>query len=227
MKFNYEDYSTSNELGLRWYHTPDGAFPSITTVLGLSEPPEKQAALKRWQDSLGAVQAAKKSKEATDHGTAVHLLAERFLKGEELLAPDEQGNPIPQQAIAGFNALKLKLKQINDVWGQEQSIYSPTLAVAGRFDCIGEYKKVPSVIDFKTASRIKSDADIYSYKLQVMFYGMCHNELFGTDIHQGVILMSSAGGMPQEFIVPFDSKLENELKDRIALFWDIVLKNFN
>lgn len=218
MKFKYEDYSTSNELGLRWYHTPHGAFPSITTVLGLSEPPEKQAALKRWQDSLGAVQAAKKSKEATDHGTAVHLLAERFLKGEDLLAPDEQGNPIPQQAIASFNALKLKLKQINDVWGQEQSIYSPTLAVAGRFDCIGEYKKVPSVIDFKTASRIKSDADIYSYKLQLCFYACAHNELFGTDIRQGVILMSSAGGMPQEFVVNIEDHIDG-LISRVNTFY--------
>jgi len=216
MKFKYEDYSTSNELGLRWYHTPHGAFPSITTVLGLSEPPEKQAALKRWQDSLGAVQAAKKSKEATDHGTAVHLLAERFLKGEELLAP-VNGAPIPQRDINAFNALKLKLKQVSP-WAQEQSIYSPTLAVAGRFDCIGEYKKVPSVIDFKTASRIKSDADIYSYKLQLCFYACAHNELFGTDIRQGVILMSSAGGMPQEFIVNIEDHIDG-LISRVNTFY--------
>ena len=222
MKYPYQDYPTTSELGMRWYHTPHGALPSITTVLGTSEPPEKQAALKKWQDSLGAVAAAQKSKEACDYGTAVHLLAERFLKGEELFAPDEQGNPIPQQAIAGFNALKLKLKQINDVWGQEQSIYSPTLEVAGRFDCIGEYKKVPSVIDFKTASRIKSHEDIYSYKLQLCFYACAHNELFGTDIRQGVILMSSAGGMPQEFIVPIEEHIEG-LVQRIQVFWDKVL----
>lgn len=221
MKFPYEDYQTTNEIGMRWYHTPHGAFPSITTVLGQSEPPEKAAALKRWQDALGPVKAAQKSKEATDHGTMVHLLAERFLKGEDPYSPVE-GQPIPQKDMMAFNALKLKLKQINEIWGQEKSIYSPTLEVAGRFDCIGEYKKVPSVIDFKTASRIKSREDIESYELQLCFYACAHNELFGTDIRQGVILMSSAGGMPQEFIVNIEDHIEG-LIERIQTFWAKVL----
>ena len=218
MMYPYQDYQTSNELGLRWYHTPAGPCPSITTVLGMSEPPEKAASLKRWQEALGPALAAQKSKEACDHGTTVHLLAERFLKGEDLLAPDEQGQPIPQTAIGAFNALKLKLKQIDEVWGQEKSIYSPTLEVAGRFDCIGRYRKVPSAIDFKTASRIKSDGDIYSYKLQLCFYACAHNELFGTDIRQGVILMSSAGGMPQEFIVNIEDHIDG-LIERIQTFY--------
>lgn len=221
MKFPYEDYQTTNEIGMRWYHTPAGAFPSITTVLGVSEPPEKKQALLNWQNSLGPVKAAQKSKEATDHGTMVHLLAERFLKGEDPYAPVD-GQPIPQKDVMGFNALKLKLKQINEVWGQEQSIYSPTLEVAGRFDCIGEYKKIPSVIDFKTASRIKNREDIHSYELQLCFYACAHNELFGTDIRQGVVLMSSAGGMPQEFIVDIEQHIP-ALVERIQTFWAKVL----
>jgi genome maintenance exonuclease 1 len=221
MKFNYQDYQTTSELGLRWYHTPDGAFPSITTVLGVSEPPEKKASLVAWQQSLGAVKAAEKSKEATDHGTMVHLLAERFLKGEEVFAPVD-GKPVSDVSKAGFNGLKLKLRQINEVWGQEESIYSPTLEVAGRFDCIGLYKNKPSVIDFKTAGRLKSRKDIEDYELQLAFYAAAHNELFGTEITQGVVLMSSAGGMPQEFVVDVDSKLE-ELVGRIQIFWEKTL----
>jgi len=218
--FDYQNYDAEMVQGMRFYKTPAGAFPSITTVLGLSEPPEKKAALEKWRNSLGPALADQKSKEATDHGTMVHLLAERFLKGEELLA-SVNGAPIPQKDINAFNALKLKLKQIVP-WSQEQSIYSPTLEVAGRFDCIGEYKNIPSVIDFKTASRIKNDADIYSYKLQLCFYACAHNELFGTDIRQGVILMSSAGGMPQEFVVNIEDHIEG-LVQRIQVFWDKVL----
>lgn len=206
---------------MRWYHTPHGAFPSITTVLGVSEPPEKAAALKKWQDSLGAVKAAQKSKEATDHGTMVHLLAERFLKGEDPYAPVD-GVAIPQKDVSAFNALKLELRKINDVWGQEQSIYSPTLEVAGRFDCIGEYKGKPSVIDFKTASRIKTREDIANYELQLCFYACAHNELFGTEIEQGIILMSSAGGMPQVFTVKVEDHIAG-LVDRIQTFWAKIL----
>lgn len=220
MNFAYEEYETSSELGMRWYHTPHGAFPSITTVLGLSEPPEKQAALKKWQDALGPVEAAKKSKAATDHGTMVHLLAERFLKGEDPYAP-ANGQAIPPADVAAFNSLKLKLKQIVP-WGQEKSVYSPTLEVAGRFDCAGTYKGKPSIIDFKTSNKIKQHADIESYKLQLCFYACAHNELFGTDIEQGVILMASAGGMPQEFVVDVSEHID-ALVDRIQIFWSKVL----
>lgn len=221
MKYPYAEYETTNEMGMRWYHTPHGAFPSITTVLGVSEPPEKKQALENWRNSLGHAKAAQKSKEATDHGTMVHLLTERFLKGEDVNAPVD-GQPVPNKDMMAFNALKLKLRQINEVWGQEQSIYSPTLEVAGRFDCIGLYKGKPSVIDFKTASRIKNREDIEGYELQLCFYACAHNELFDTNIEQGVILMSSAGGMPQEFVIDISTKIEG-LVDRIQTFWAKIL----
>jgi hypothetical protein len=58
--------------------------------------------------------------------------------------------------------------------------------------------------------------------LQLSFYATAHNELFGTDIRQGVVMMSAAGGMPQEFLVDIPAKLP-ELQDRIAIFWEKVL----
>jgi genome maintenance exonuclease 1 len=221
MKFQYENYDTETVKNMRWYITPAGALPSITTVLGVSEPEEKKASLVAWQNSLGVAKAAEKSKQATEHGTMVHLLAERFLKGEDVDAL-VNGMPVPGPDKAAFNALKLKLRQINEVWGQEQSIYSPSLEVAGRFDCMGEYKHVPSIIDFKTAGRLKNRKDIEDYELQLAFYAKAHNELYGTDVRQGVILMSAAGGMPQEFIVDVQAKLP-ELEARIKTFWVKVL----
>lgn len=219
-KYPYADYPTETVMGLRWYITPAGALPSITTVLGVSEAPEKKASLEAWRTSLGAEKAAAKSKQATDHGTMVHLLAERFLKGEDVNAT-VNGAPVPGPDMMAFNALKLALRKIV-VWGQEKSVYSPSLEVAGRFDCVGTYRDVESVIDFKTAGRLKTRKDIEDYELQLAFYARAHNELFGTDIKQGVVLMSAAGGMPQEFKVDVVAKLE-ELKPRIALFWEKTL----
>jgi ATP-dependent exoDNAse (exonuclease V) beta subunit len=222
MKFQYADYKTEQVNGLRWYITPAGALPSITTVLGVSEPAEKTASLNAWRTSLGQEKAAAHSKKATDHGSMVHLLAERFLKGEDVDAP-VNGVPVSGVDKMAFNALKLKLKQINEIWGQEQAVYSPSLEIAGRFDCMGEYKKVPSIIDFKTAGRLKSRKDIEDYELQLLMYATAHNELYGTNVQRGVILMSSAGGMPQEFIVDFTPELMEKLKARVAIFWQKTL----
>lgn len=209
-------------MGMRFYHTPHGAFPSITTVLGGSEPAEKTASLEGWRNSLGHAKAAAVTKASADHGTMVHLLVERSLKGEEVFAP-VNGRPIPDQDKAAFNALKLKLRNITEVWGQEQSVYSPSLEIAGRFDCIGIYKGVPSIIDFKTAmNKIKGKADIADYELQLRFYATAHNELFGTDIQQGVILMVAQTGFPLEFVIDLRDKTA-PLLERAAIFWEKTL----
>lgn len=218
MKYPYVNYPTEMAIGRRWYHTPDGAFPSITTVLGVSEAPEKTASLENWRVSLGREKAAEVTKKSAEHGTMVHLLIERFLLGDAVFAP-VNGMDIPNPDRSAFNALKLKLKLINEVWGQEQSVYSPTLEVAGRFDCIGEYRGVSSIIDFKTSmNNLKGKNDIKEYELQLAFYARAHNELFGTNVKQGVILMVAQTGFPLEFIIDLEPKY-SELCDRIKLFW--------
>lgn len=218
MKFQYPELSTVSHQGQRWYDTPAGFMPSITTVLGSTEPEERKESLKRWQESLGAVKAAQVSKAATDRGTNVHLLCERFLKGEPVDAPIN-GKVVPYADMQSFNALKLKLNKIDEIWGQEVTLYSETLELAGRCDLIAVYKGKPVIIDFKTSSKIKSDKDIHTYKLQLAFYAQAHNELLGTTISEGVILMVAETGFPMEFPVQFTDALLQDLKQRVAKFY--------
>lgn len=221
MKFPYPDLQTVPYNGQRWYDTPLGYYPSITTVLGFTETEEKKASLKRWQDSLGPVRAAEVSKAATDRGTNVHLLCERYLKGEKVDAPID-GKRVPDADMESFNALKLKLNKIDEVWGQEVVLYSKEVELAGRCDLIAQYKGVPVIIDFKTASRVKKHEDIGNYKVQLCFYGMAHNEMFGTNIEEGVILMVAGTGFPQEFRVKLSDHVQ-ELKARAASFWQTAI----
>ena len=198
MKFNYQEMETTAFRGKRFYQNAAGKFyPSITTVLGGTTPPEKAKALLNWQTSLGKDVAQKKTQDAADHGTAVHLMIERYLKKETL----DQGEKFAPTVVSAFNALKLKLNSIEEVWGQEVAFYSDLIEVAGRCDCIGVYKGKECIIDFKTSGRLKDDKAIADYKLQLTAYSIMHNELFGTDISDGVILMTSDGGFPQEFRV--------------------------
>lgn len=215
MSFSYPTLQTVPFNGYRFYETPEGKFyPSITTVLGQTAPEDKVQALKKWQQALGAL-ADKKTKEAADHGTAVHLLIERFLKKQDLI----QGDTFSNQNLSAFNALKLKLKNIDEVWGLEVSMYSDILELAGRCDCVGVYKGVPSIIDFKTSGKIKNSERVEEYRLQLAAYALMHNELFGTNIEQGIILMTSEGGFPQEFKVNLLDYIE-PLVERIQLFYD-------
>jgi genome maintenance exonuclease 1 len=218
MHFDYQSFDTETHYGLRFYKTPVGLLPSITTVLGLSASEEKKQSLQQWRDSIGHAEADAISKHATDHGTAVHLLAERFLKGEAV----DQGD-VGQEDLAAFNSIRLLLKNINP-WCQEQSIYSPSLEIAGRFDCIGEFNEKPSIIDFKTSRKLKDWGHVHDYKLQLAFYAFAHNELFKTNIRQGVIIMASGDGFPQKFIIPDVYVFLDELCDRTERFWQVLAK---
>jgi ATP-dependent exoDNAse (exonuclease V) beta subunit len=200
---------------MRFYEAPNGKFyPSITTVLGGTMPIEKEVALNKWRTSLGANEAQRRTQEAADRGTAVHLLAERYLKKEDLI----QGEKFNQADINSYNALKLKLNKVEEVWGQEVALYSDLIELAGRCDCIAVYKGKPSIIDFKTSSRLKSKEQIEDYRLQLCAYSIMHNEMFGTDIVDGVVLMTSDGGFPQEFHVDLLDYVEPLVK-RIDAFY--------
>lgn len=223
MTFTYSEIATTNELGLRWYETVKGTFPSITSVLSSTKSEEAAQSLARWRESLGAEKADAASKKATDHGTNVHLLAERYLKGEQVDALID-GEPVPEADLQAFRTLRVKLNKIDEVWGQEVPLFSTSYEVAGRCDLVGKYKGVPVIVDFKTAGRIKNKADIGDYFLQLAFYARAHNEMFGTNIQHGVILMVADSGFPMEFNVEL-AEYYPILEQRIAAFWEKTLNS--
>lgn len=179
----------------RKYITPEGnKYPSITTVLGAGDKPW----LKEWRNMLGDAKADKEMKRASDRGTAVHLMIERFLNNEE--------NPTRGMAlehIAEFNSVRLHLKKIDNIYTQESALWSDILRVAGRVDCIGEYQGKLSIIDFKTSTNNKTDTMIQDYFLQTTAYALMFEERYGIQIEQVVIIMSvEKGVLPLVFKQP-------------------------
>lgn len=225
MKFPYPELTTVSHDNIRWYDCPNGFYPSITSILGATEVAEKRESLQNWRDSLGHSKADELTKRASDRGTAVHLLAERYLKKLPLEAPID-GKPVSNSDMESFNALRLKLKKVTDVWGQEVALFSESLEVAGRCDLIGVYEGVPCIIDFKTSTRVKKRQDINNYELQLAFYGLAHNEMFGTKIDCGIILMVAESGFPMEFKVNLPEHYES-LKERAKRFWQFTLNRIN
>ena len=65
----------------RTYHTPDGSYPSITTILGKTS---DNTWLQKWIERVGEEEARRVSKEATDRGTLVHEYAEKHFNGEDV-----------------------------------------------------------------------------------------------------------------------------------------------
>ena len=79
---------------------------------------------------------------------------------------------------------------VSEIWGTEVPMYFPEL-YAGTTDAVGVFNDEPSIIDFKQTNKPKKDEWVDDYKTQLVAYALAHNEVYGTNIKQGVILMCS------------------------------------
>ncbi len=86
-KYVYPKSSRANIAGLRHY-TLDGQeqkLPSVTTVLGQTQPKEKQESLERWRNKVGLREAQKITRDAAIRGTAMHKYLEDLIRGQRSL----------------------------------------------------------------------------------------------------------------------------------------------
>jgi len=204
----------------RVYFTPDGNFPSVTTILGKTA---NNVWLQRWKDRVGEEEAARISKAATDRGEIVHKYLERFWDGSNSVYEDLQlEEPVTKKMI--LNLIDATKVGITKVWAQEIPVWSKQLRYAGRVDMFGEWKGVPSVIDFKTSKKKKQAKDIKDYFIQCTAYACAHNEMFGTDLKKIVVLITVENSEVQVFesvSLPFIP----ELKYRVLQYEKIFQSN--
>lgn len=180
----YETLGDASVPGTRIYVTPEGKhYPSITTVLGSVI----KEGIEKWKTAVGEQEANRVLHHAGTRGTALHLIAEKYLNNEaDIFEP----NTMPH-----VKALWLSIKPIIDanvgkVVLQEAPLYSDIFGVAGRVDCIAEYEGILSVIDFKTSRQRKTKDYISNYFMQAAFYAAAFYERTNIPITQSVILMA-------------------------------------
>lgn len=187
----------------RKYVTPDGRkLPSVTTILDKTKSDEKKQILLNWKNRVGHKNAADIVYAASGRGTVMHRFLERYVLGEELKAGS---NHVQAQAFKMANVIidTMMKPHVSEVWGTETGLYFPEL-YAGTTDCVGLWDDTPSIMDFKQTNKPKKEEWIEDYYLQLAAYANAHNEVYGTDIRQGVVMMCSGDLEPQTFILTGD-----------------------
>ena len=192
--------STREKLdGLRHY-TVDGEerpLPSVTTVLGKTQPKEKQESLDSWRKKVGLRQADKITRDAAVRGTAMHKYLEDMMRGQRSLDLTPLGVEATRMAEI---IVERGLNDCSEIYGIEATLYYPGL-YAGSVDLVAKYKDKVSIIDFKQTNKPKQREWIGDYFLQMAAYGMAHDAVYGTAIEQGVIMMCSKDGYYQKFVI--------------------------
>ena len=199
-KFNYTQLKRASVEGRRLYTTPDGkAVPSVTTILDKTKSEEKRQALANWKKRVGNAKAQEIVTEAAGRGTRMHKYLEDYCIDSELKLPGS--NPYSQQANKMAQIIINEgMCDMDEIWGTEVPMYFPEL-YAGTTDAVGVFDGQPSIIDFKQTNKPKKDEWVDDYKTQLVAYALAHNEVYETNIKQGVILMCSKDFLFQKWVI--------------------------
>ena len=216
-KFEYPNLErVDTDIGQHYLDSDNKPVPSVTTVL--SGTSKSKDGLIQWRNRVGDEEANRVIKQSTDIGTAVHEAIEKFLNKESWNDFGDTSDQIMAKNIS-HKFVNDALDGITEIWGLEVGLILDNL-YAGTADCVGLYKNVPTLIDFKTAKKIKKRDWIEDYFLQGCAYANAHNVMFETDIQQIVILMVDRNLIFQEYIVrPTEfSYLTRKWKNRLIEF---------
>jgi genome maintenance exonuclease 1 len=164
----------------------------------------------RWRKRVGEEEANKISHQAATRGTSVHKLAEDYIDNVD----DWKGKAMPNNLYTFSHLKDIIDKRLDNVWFQEEYLYSDRLKCAGQVDCIAEFDGELSIVDFKTARKPKKIEWITNYFIQASFYAAAFYERTGVPIRQGVILITVDHNEPQIFKINTHEYLQQFLDVR-------------
>ena len=187
-RFDYRPLNRVTIEGRRYYATPDGKnLPSVTTILDQTKSEASKRALNQWRARVGTERAQQITTEAANRGTRMHTYLERYIK--EGAVPARGSNPFSWASHAmAQTVIEDGLKNVQEFWGVEMPLYFPKL-YAGTSDGAGIHCNEESILDYKQTNKPKRREWIEDYFLQLTAYALAHNEVHGTNIRKGVVLM--------------------------------------
>ena len=181
--------------GKRHYEITGKKLPSVTTILSATKSQEAIDSINRWKARVGEDQATRVKDQAASRGTNMHYHLEKYILGEGHKDLTDEGQ------VAGDMAqviIDKGLVDLSEIWGSEVTLYYPGL-YAGATDLVGVYDYEDSIVDFKQSNKPKRKEWIEDYFMQLGAYAMAHNQVYDTEITQGVVLMCTPDYYFQKF----------------------------
>tara|TARA_R100001198_G_scaffold80389_1_gene52943 strand:- start:101 stop:778 length:678 start_codon:yes stop_codon:yes gene_type:complete len=181
--------------GKRHYEITGKKLPSVTTILSATKSQEAIDSINRWKARVGEDQATRVKDQAASRGTNMHYHLEKYILGEGHKDLTDEGQ------VAGDMAqviIDKGLGDLSEIWGSEVTLYYPGL-YAGATDLVGVYDYEDSIVDFKQSNKPKRKEWIEDYFMQLGAYAMAHNQVYNTEITQGVVLMCTPDNYFQKF----------------------------
>jgi len=197
-QFHYPKTSRQIIDGKRHYLVGEEKLPSVTTILSATQSGEKQASLGAWRDRIGHEAADKITKDAAHRGTTMHNILEHYMEDKFIIDLTETG--LQAMKMAKIIVDQGLTGKIDELWCSEGTLFYPDM-YAGATDGAGIYEGKEAIIDFKQSNKPKRKEWIEDYFCQLAAYAIAHNQIYGTNIQFGIILMCTKDFLYQEFRV--------------------------
>ena len=218
--YHYPPSTRSTTDGIRTYAVGKEKLPSVTSILKATQSDEKRASLARWQARVGVDEATRIRDQAASRGSNMHLHLEKFILGQGHLDLTEEGKTAKSMAQT---VIDKGLCDLQEIWGSEVTLWYPGL-YAGATDLVGTFDYEDSIIDFKQSTKPKRREWIEDYIMQLAAYAMAHNQVYGTEITQGVILMCTPDNYFQKFQIKGKEFIayQHKFLEKVNLYYERV-----
>lgn len=201
----------------RWYTLPNGSrYASVTTMLSQTSSEDKKTGLQEWRNRVGENEANSIVARAAGEGTRLHAALEKVVTNR--WSSFQQFQVMPNIKALLNQMVPVLRAHVSVVHGSEVPLYSETLKVAGRTDCICTWDGAYTILDFKRSNKTKKESYIQDYFYQATTYALMAEERFGITIPTITILIGvSDGNGPQFWHLPKNKYIE-DVKQRIDRF---------
>ena len=198
--YEYGVFSSEDSKEGRFYDCNGQKLPSVTTILSATKEGD---GLKKWREKVGEEEAERIRSEAAARGTYMHDLLERQIRDGDIWDFTPESADQKRAYKMACTIMDEGFPSISQVYGCEISLYYPD-KYAGKSDVVGVHNGELSIMDFKQTNKPKRRQWVWDYFQQLAAYALAHNELYGTEIEKGVILMCSVDCLYHEFVLEGD-----------------------
>ena len=191
----------------------------VYTQVKQTKPQEKIDALMRWKKSVGEKKAQEIVTEDASRGPRMHKYLEDYITEGVLNEPGTNPYSVQSHKMAK-HIIENGLKNVDEVWGVEVPLYYPGL-YAGTSDGCGLHLNDESILDYKQTNKPKKEEWIEDYYLQLTAYALAHNEVHGTNIRKGVVLMCVSPKLNEQLVMVEEPKYQEFiLKPEDFNYWE-------
>ncbi|XP_047473279.1 uncharacterized protein LOC125028045 [Penaeus chinensis] len=212
----------------------DGGYqrlPSVRKILDATMPLPNRIALEKWKakmiKELGEEGFNKYRQELLDRGKLLHGCIQSELSGMTLSSDQTL-------AVSGFwTSVRHVIPNVSDVQVLESRIIHPYLYYQGAVDCVGSYKGMPILIEWKTSGKPKlSVKSMFDDPLQVVAYlgalNFDGNYRLQQPIESAMLVVAYETGLPAHIHILNKNDCEHYWRmwcTRLSQFWSQLAAN--